>query len=158
MFSTSLRYVMKLYQFYTLHLSSKNIIMHNAIWVLRDALDFSDVWCVCVVEAFIMLNWKASYVYRVSFLAYYYYVGIQFLSKFLVYRVSNSLWLMHVIMFPMKSPPLVARRASNLYKPTTQMQTLTRMYMAGIEDYKLMTTMDENVNWTKLTQKNRFEP
>jgi hypothetical protein len=31
------------------------------------------------------------------------------------------------------------------------MQTLTKTYMVVIEDFDLMTTMDENMNWMKLT-------
>ena len=36
-------------------------------------------------------------------------------------------------------------------KPSIQMQPLTRMNKVVIEDYYDMTTMNENVNWTKLT-------
>ena len=48
----------------------------------------------------------------------------------------------HNSRMPMMSTP----RASSLYKPRTQMQTLTRMYMIIIEDFDHMTTIDENAN------------
>ena len=39
-----------------------------------------------------------------------------------------------------------------IYKiPKTQMQTLTRTHVVVIEDFDHMTTMDENVNCTKIT-------
>ena len=47
--------------------------------------------------------------------------------------------------------PMYAPRASNLYQPRTQLQTLTRTYMVIIKDHDCMTTIDKYVNWIKLT-------
>ena len=38
-----------------------------------------------------------------------------------------------------------------VYKPKTQVQTLTRTYMVVVEDFDHMKTMNENVHWMKLT-------
>jgi len=43
-------------------------------------------------------------------------------------------------------------RASSLEKTKTQMQTLTRTYMLVINNYDHIATMDENMNWMKLTR------
>ena len=42
-------------------------------------------------------------------------------------------------------------KSLQIQKPWTQMQTLTRMNKAVIEDYYHMITMDENVNWMEVT-------